>query len=55
MGLMQTNEGVHMGTDTSTIAATQCEQALKDERFLCNRPSCGTTNSPVLQVGLCVV
>ena len=28
MGLMQTNEGVHMGTYTIAIAATQCEQAL---------------------------
>ena len=27
MGLMQTNAGVQMGTDTIAIAATQCEQA----------------------------
>ena len=27
MGLMQTNGGVHMGTDTVAVAATQCEQA----------------------------
>ena len=28
MGLMQTNGGVHMGTNTIAIATTQCEQAL---------------------------
>ena len=29
MGLMQTNGGVHMGTDTDAVATTQCEQALR--------------------------
>ena len=35
---MQTNGGVHMGTDTIAVAATQCEQPLRTRSHLATLP-----------------
>ena len=33
MGLLQTNRGVHMRSDTVAVAATQCERCMKRKQF----------------------
>ena len=58
MGLMQTNGGVHMGSDTVAVAATQCECCMRVEfmtRYTIYMKLCFTTQFVTLRLMLVAV